>query len=265
MNIFLYTILFIMGTIFGSFLTLATYRIPLNQDITHKHSYCPKCNHLLSFTDMIPLLSYIFLGGKCRYCKTKISPRYFIIEILSGLSFIFLGYAIGFNIDNLTINKIVELWIGILYIVFIFLIAEIDKEHRYIDDRVLIYGFTISMLNMIFQYLTDKDFNINRLIIYLFVIAIMIFINIIQSKKGKKHEYTINLVLLCIIINLFIYEISTIIMIIFTLLIIAIKLLINKIINKGKEYNGKMPIALYLSIANILTLIIISFRVGGII
>src|SRR5574344_1150147 len=189
MNIFLYTILFIMGTVFGSFLTLATYRIPLNQDITHKHSYCPKCNHLLSFFDMIPLLSYIFLKGRCRYCKTKISPRYFIIELLSGISFILLGRILGIDIDTLTVNKIIELWIGILYIVFIFLIAEIDKEHNYIDDRVLIYGFLIAMLDMIFQYITDASFNVNRLIIYLFIIAIIILINIIQSKKGRKHEY----------------------------------------------------------------------------
>ena len=84
MDIVLYILIFIMGTVFGSFFTLATYRIPRKQDITHTRSYCPNCEHKLGFLDMIPVLSYIFLRGKCRYCKQKISPRYLILEILSG-------------------------------------------------------------------------------------------------------------------------------------------------------------------------------------
>ena len=73
MNMFLYIIIFSMGTVVGSFLTLATYRIPLNQDITHERSYCPSCKHKLGFFDLIPILSYLILGQKCRYCH---STRY---------------------------------------------------------------------------------------------------------------------------------------------------------------------------------------------
>ena len=72
-----------MGTVFGSFLTLATYRIPLGQDITHTRSYCTKCNNKLGFFEMIPVLSYIFLKGKCKNCNKKISIRYPLIEILT--------------------------------------------------------------------------------------------------------------------------------------------------------------------------------------
>ena len=79
MEIFFYIIIFIIGTLFGSFYTLAIHRIPRKQDITHTHSYCPKCNNKLGFLDLIPILSYICLGGKCRYCKEKIRPRYLII------------------------------------------------------------------------------------------------------------------------------------------------------------------------------------------
>ena len=66
---------FIIGATLGSFYTLAVYRIPLNKDITHERSFCPNCNHRLEFLDLIPILSYIFLGGKCRYCHEKIRPR----------------------------------------------------------------------------------------------------------------------------------------------------------------------------------------------
>ena len=92
MNAIFYIAIFIIGTVFGSFYTLAVYRIPKRQDITHTHSYCPKCEHKLGFFDLIPVWSYIFLGGKCRYCKEKIRPRYFILEALSGILFFSIIY-----------------------------------------------------------------------------------------------------------------------------------------------------------------------------
>ena len=59
MDVMLYILIFIIGTLFGSFYTLAVYRIPKRQDITHTHSYCPNCNHKLGILDLIPILSYI--------------------------------------------------------------------------------------------------------------------------------------------------------------------------------------------------------------
>ena len=85
-NAIFYILLFIIGTLFGSFYTLAVYRIPKKQDITHTHSYCPNCNHKLGILDLIPVLSYIMLKGKCRYCEQKIRPRYLILEIISGFN-----------------------------------------------------------------------------------------------------------------------------------------------------------------------------------
>ena len=90
-----------MGITFGSFYTLAVYRIPKGQDITHTHSYCPNCNHRLEFLDMIPIFSYIFLGGKCRYCKQKIKPRYLLFEVFSGLTFLLFALTLKLNVFNL--------------------------------------------------------------------------------------------------------------------------------------------------------------------
>ncbi len=89
---------FIIGTLFGSFFTLATYRIPRKQDIVFKRSYCPNCEHELGFFDLIPVLSYIFLGGKCKYCKQKISIRYPLFELSNGAIFLFIYMIFGFNI-----------------------------------------------------------------------------------------------------------------------------------------------------------------------
>ena len=63
METIIYIIIFLIGAMFGSFFTLAVYRIPRREDITHTRSYCPKCNHKLGFFDMFPILSYIILGG----------------------------------------------------------------------------------------------------------------------------------------------------------------------------------------------------------
>ena len=99
-----YGFIFVIGIFFGSFSTLALYRIPLGLDITHERSFCPKCGHKLGALDLIPLVSFIFLGGRCRYCKEKISIRYFLIEICFGLFSVALFWGIS------VIRKIVDLW-----------------------------------------------------------------------------------------------------------------------------------------------------------
>ena len=107
METFFYIIIFIIGSLFGSFYTLAVYRIPKRQDITHTHSYCPNCNHKLGLLDLFPIFSYIFLGGKCRYCKEKIRPRYLILEILSGIMFVLLAYTLKINAYTLNLQQII--------------------------------------------------------------------------------------------------------------------------------------------------------------
>ena len=105
MTYFIYFTIFAIGATIGSFCTLAVYRIPLKKDITHERSFCPNCNHRLEFIDLIPILSYIFLGGKCRYCGKKIRIRYLILELFAG--FITLAIALSFNINlqKLEISK----------------------------------------------------------------------------------------------------------------------------------------------------------------
>ena len=140
MNTFIYIIIFIIGTLFGSFYTLAVYRIPKRQDITHTHSYCPNCNHKLGFLDLIPILSYIFLGGKCRYCKQKIRPRYLILELLSGILFVIIAILLNIDIYNFNLITIAQYCFIVLYLTFIILICGIDKENKNVDKLVSIYG-----------------------------------------------------------------------------------------------------------------------------
>ena len=150
MDIFFYIIIFLIGILFGSFYTLAVYRIPKGQDITHTHSYCPKCEHKLGFWDLIPVFSYIFLGGKCRYCKEKIRPRYFILEIISGIFFVIVAYLMNLSIEKISIASIIEYIFIVLYFTFIILMAGIDKENRKINKSVTMYGVIISIIYIVY-------------------------------------------------------------------------------------------------------------------
>ena len=182
MNAIIYIFMFTIGTVLGSFYTLAVYRIPLKQDITHTRSYCPKCNHKLNFWDLIPILSYIFLGGKCRYCHEKIRPRYLILEISSGL--MFLIFAILLNIDLLNINysKIATLVFGILFLSTVFIIIGIFKEYKKVQQSVFNFGIIAETLYMIYLYILDTS--IYRYIICLVALSLMTLLN--NSKKTNE-------------------------------------------------------------------------------
>lgn len=179
MNTILYVFMFAIGATLGSFYTLAVYRIPIKQDITHKRSYCPKCNHRLNFLDLIPILSYIFLGGKCRYCKNKIRPRYLILEISSGL--VFLLYTISLNIDllNIEYKKIVALAFGMLFFSAVFIIIGIFKEYKKIQKSVFNFGIIVEIIYMIYLYILNTS--IYRYIIYTLMLVLMLILNNIKS------------------------------------------------------------------------------------
>ncbi len=77
----------ILGLLIGSFLNVCIYRLPRGLNIVHGHSFCPACNHELGALDLVPVLSYLLLGRKCRYCKAPIASRYAKIELLCGVYF----------------------------------------------------------------------------------------------------------------------------------------------------------------------------------
>lgn len=245
-----------MGITFGSFYTLAVYRIPKGEDITHTHSYCPNCKHKLNIFDLIPVFSYIFLGGKCRYCKQKIRPRYLILETISGLFFVAIAYLMGLSIYNLEATKIVEYIFFILYFTFVILMAGIDKESRNINKPVLMYGILISIMYIVYLYIIEKT-SIYRYVIYLIMFALLLIVDTISLKKHAKNNYTYSILMVIIIMTIFTGEYVTISSIITTLLMIVIYLLIKKMkYSKSKktieQYNKNVKIGFYLALSNII-------------
>ena len=231
METFFYIIIFIIGSLFGSFYTLAVYRIPKRQDITHTHSYCPNCNHKLGLLDLFPIFSYIFLRGRCRYCKEKIRPRYLILEILSGSLFLIIAYFMGLNLENLSFSKIANYCFIVLYLTFIILIAGIDKENRKIDKYVNVYGIAISILYMVYLCIVENA-NIYRYGIYLILYILILTFDTITLQKFAKSTYTDGVLLMLVTMAIFTGEFITITTIITTLVAIALYIIICKIINE---------------------------------
>jgi len=254
LELIIFGAIFIIGTLLGSFFSLAVHRIPLKQDITHERSYCPKCNHRLEFLDLIPILSYIFLGGKCRYCKEKIRPRYLLLEAFSGLLFLLFAISLKLNIFNIEIDRLIYLVFGMFFISTLFIIGGIEKENHRISIPVLIFGLIIEFLYIIYLYILH--INIYKYVIYLFLIIINLIINKVLSNKNVKQGYVFQILTLCFYLAIGTNGEIIMLTIITTLLLIAIKQMINKI---KKRNNKQIPIGFYLCFANIVTLILHNF------
>ena len=181
MEIIFIIMLFCMGTVFGSFFTLAVYRIPLKLDITHERSFCPNCNHRLEFIDLIPILSYLSLKGKCRYCGKPVRIRYLLLELTSGLVFVVSYFAFHFNFPFLEIEKIIAFAGFVFFYITNCLILGIDKEYIKIHKKVLLFGVITNCLYMIYLGVLGK-INIYFYLIYLAILIILFFI-----KWDKKY------------------------------------------------------------------------------
>ena len=126
----MWAIIFLFGTAIGSFLNVCIYRIPLPDVSIHspRRSFCPKCNETIKVHDNIPVLSYLLLWGKCRYCKAKISLIYPLVELATGILFLLMFYHFGLTLEFL---------LALIFVTLLIPISVIDAKH-YIIPNVLI-------------------------------------------------------------------------------------------------------------------------------
>lgn len=142
--------IFIIGLIFGSFYNVVGYRLPKNMSIAFPPSHCTNCNHKLKFYELIPIISYIFLGGKCKICRKKISITYPFFELLTGTLFLLAYLSFGLNLKFL---------IAITFISVLIIISISDIRYYIIPDEVLIIGTILIIIEMII-YVLIKDLNL---------------------------------------------------------------------------------------------------------
>lgn len=135
-------IIFTLGLIIGSFINVCTYRIPREESICYPPSTCPGCGERIKTYDLIPVISYIILGGKCRNCKEKISIEYPLTEILTALLFLFIYLTFGTSYEMIK---------NIILVVFVEIIAIIDFKTMEVYNSVTYTAMVLGVLNVIIE------------------------------------------------------------------------------------------------------------------
>jgi leader peptidase (prepilin peptidase) / N-methyltransferase len=165
-NLIFYIFIFVFGLIIGSFLNCIIYRLNSPEFSFKKslagRSFCPYCRHSLNWQDLIPLFSFLFLKGKCRYCGGSISWRYPIVEITTGFLFVF------FFQKYFSIDTYISSWINIAYYWFItsslLIIFFYDLKHQLIPDKIVYPAIGLSFLFLFFNIWNFGNWNFYEII-----------------------------------------------------------------------------------------------------
>lgn len=111
-----WTLVFFLGASIGSFLNVVIYRLPAGLSLLYPPSRCPRCLHRLKFYDNVPIFGWLWLKGRCRHCRTSISPRYPLVELASGLLFLALFLHFGWQLKTLT-SWVLASWLIVLTLI----------------------------------------------------------------------------------------------------------------------------------------------------
>lgn len=168
---------FVLGTIMGSFYNVVGYRLPKGESLITPSSHCPKCNHELKWYELIPALSFVIQGGKCRKCNCKINMFYPFIELLTGLLFGLSFYLFGFSY-----NFYITLLVSSLF--SIVLVSDIN--YLIIPDEVtIIFSCAIIIVNIIMLGLNKTIFYfLSGIFLFLLMYLVMKLGNFLFKKES---------------------------------------------------------------------------------
>lgn len=166
MDILFATFAFLFGLVFGSFLNVCIYRLPRGLSVVTPRSACPNCHKAIAGYDNIPVLSWLLLGGKCRNCKTPITPRYMIVELICGLLFLacyFEAFGLHFGRNLITENVAMKILVDptllfTKFAVLSFLLLGLiftDAETQLLPDKMTLPGLLIGLAFSLFVPLRD--------------------------------------------------------------------------------------------------------------
>ena len=175
-----FIIFFALGCIWGSFSNVCIHRIPADKSVIFTRSFCPNCKKTIKWSDNIPLVSFLLLKRKCRNCDYKISFQYFIVELITAISFTIIYYFYGISITSLLL---------IILSVFFVIIFFIDLKHFIIPNEI-----TFSMMALGFLKSFDPNLNsifpnyinslIGGLLGYGIIWSIIYFYKQVRKKEG---------------------------------------------------------------------------------
>src|SRR5687768_17095536 len=141
----------LLGLVVGSFLNVCIYRIPLKESIVHPGSHCPKCSQPVRPYDNIPLFSYLWLLGRCRFCKNPIPLKYPLVELLTGLSF----YACAWKWEYQS-----PTFVNSLFLCLIIVLIFVDYEHQLLPNVITLPGI---LLGLGLSHFQDERFFLDAL------------------------------------------------------------------------------------------------------
>jgi len=141
--------IFLFGMAVGSFLNVCIYRLPRSLSLIHPRSICPSCQSKIAFYDNVPVVSYLWLRGRCRHCGTAIPLRYLLVELVSGLFALSVFAHYGLSWEGLFLYGLVSALIVITFI---------DLDHQIIPDVITYPGIAIGFLaSFVLKHITYKE------------------------------------------------------------------------------------------------------------
>lgn len=229
----------LFGLCIGSFLNVCIYRIAREESISFPPSRCTSCGYELKPKDLVPVLSYAFLGGKCRSCKEKISIRYPLIELLNALLYvvIYLNYGFSFELFKFAVFASLMIVIGF-----------IDFDTKYVFNSTVIFGVIIGIVFLLAEWIITKNIpwtNIAGAAIGLGVIWAIV------TLTGGMGEGDIDIALIC---GLFI-GIKGIVVTLFLAFIFGGVIAVFIMVLKLKDRKSEMAFGPYLAIGGMIAML----------
>lgn len=245
MDMYFIVLVFIIGVIFGSFYNVCIYRIPNKQSIVNPPSHCYRCNTRLKPIDLVPILSWGFLKGKCRYCKEKISPRYTIVEIITGILFTLIYITFEYKFITIYYMFLTSLLI---------IITFIDLDCYIIPDILVLIGSIAALLVNFLRYGIPFVDSIKGAI---FTGVGLLVLTLVIEYILKKEVMGSGDIKLFVMIGLFLGTKLSLLTLLLSIYIGGaygiIFIVYNKI--KNKRFNSMIPFGPFISLATVISML----------
>ena len=162
-TVMLYIVIFIYGIVIGSFLNVCIYRIPKKESIVTVRSHCMNCGYQLKWYDLVPIFSYICLGGKCRKCKQRISVQYPLVELLNGALYCIIFAEYGLSVDALLYALLASALI---------VLSVIDFRTYEIPPGINLFILALGLVRIVTDYAAWLDYVVGFFAVSMFLYLI---------------------------------------------------------------------------------------------
>ena len=218
-----------LGAVMGSFLNCAAWRIAHGESFLKGRSHCPSCGHVLSAADLVPLFSWLFLRGKCRYCGTKVSIRYFLAELFMAI--VTVACLLRFDLTVLCLRNYV-------FLCCLFCLSLVDLENYTIPDGCLVISAAVWLLSLPFLSMGWKQALLHLVAALIFGGGLLL-LSLLMDRILKRDSLGGGDIKLYFVVGLYLGLASTL----FSLLLACVLGLIFAFLRKrfGKSENEQIP------------------------